>query len=535
MLTRPDTDLVAKKSKRSGKKSSTDTRQPEEAIEVEQKYDLPTDFEVPDLEGLPGVATVDDAVVHDLEATYFDTVDYRLLGARRTLRRRTGGSDAGWHLKEPGNRDGARRELTLPLGRTVRTVPAPLSDAVAVHTRGRRLAPIARLDTTRRIRYLRAQDGAVVAEVMVDRVEATRFDGDGEQTTCWSELEVELPGAGPDLVQELTQRLTRAGAQHSANASKLARALGRPTDQDGAQPADTTPLGVAAGTLMDYVTAEIAHLKDNDPLVRADQPDSVHQMRVACRRLRSALATFRPLLDRSVTDPVREDLKWIAGELGRARDAEVIRDHLVEAVSAEPVALRRGPVVRRIRTTMNARYRRAHAHGLEQLRTDRYYALLDSLDALLARPPLLPGADELGRDRLVTLARRTWRRVRRLQEQLATAQDTGAPAAEQDELLHEIRKAAKRARYAGEALTPVFGAAAAHFAEVMSDIQSVLGAHQDSVVIREELLALADAASAAGESAFTYGRLHALAQASGESTREEFAQVWVHAAPMATS
>lgn len=545
---------MAKKAKRSKKDSGDGREQPRLTVEIEQKYEIPPGFALPDLTGLPGLATLESPGTHRLEATYFDTDDLRLLAARRTLRRRTGGPDAGWHLKEPGERAGARSELTLPLGRAVRTVPAPLRDAVAVHTRGRELAPIARLSTTRTVHRLRDAEGSLLAEVVFDDVDAVALERGGEHSpSSWCEVEVEVDHAPQQLVEALAGRLAEAGARPSPSPSKLARALGRTTAADPVESqADDAPprdaqghlvsdldavgAGEAVRVLFDYLREEIAHLTDNDPLVRADLPDAVHQMRVACRRLRSALATFRPLVDRSVTDPVRAELRWIAAELGAARDAEVIRDHLLEAVAAEPSALRRGPVVRRIRTTMDARYREAHDRGLAQLRSPRYYALLDTLDDLLLHPPLAEGASGKGRPALARYVQRTWRRVQRLNEKLSSLDAEGLSpddlAAQRVLVLHEIRKAAKRARYAGEALVPVFGDAAATYAEQMSQIQTALGEHQDTVVIRTELEGLADAATTAGESAFTYGRLHAQAQTQAQRTVDAYRQIWDRASPM---
>ena len=101
---------------------------------------------------------------------------------------------------------------------------------------------------------------------------------------------------------------------------------------------------------------------------------------------------------------------------------------------------------------------------------------------------------------------------------------------QRDTVLHEIRKSAKRARYAGEALTASFGGPAKKYADAMADIQSSLGDHQDSVVAREVILAIADEAEAAGEPTFTYGRLHALEQARGDSTEQAFTKAWTAAA-----
>ncbi len=93
-----------------------------EHTEIERKFDVEETFVLPDLSGVPGVASVGAPVVHDLDASYYDTVDLRLARAKITLRRRTGGTDAGWHLKLPAAA-GARRELHSPLGRAVKAPP----------------------------------------------------------------------------------------------------------------------------------------------------------------------------------------------------------------------------------------------------------------------------------------------------------------------------------------------------------------------------------------------------------------------------
>ncbi len=496
----------------------------ESKLEIERKFELPTDFELPDLTGLTEGGLAGRPVVHQLEATYFDTDDLRLLAARRTLRRRTGGPDAGWHLKEPGDGADVKGELVLPLGRSTRTVPQALQDAVAVYTRGRSLAPIATLSTTRTVTTLSGPDDAPLAEVMIDEVASSGMGPDGEPLEQdWRELEVEVVGPDAGVLEPIATRLVAAGALPSSNASKLARAMGRPGRVAPARrrSADPSTDGVAVAAMLDYLSTEVAHLMASDPSVRAERPDAVHQFRVACRRLRSALATFRHLLDRSRTDPLSDELRWIGAELGAARDAEVVRDALLNQVRAEPSGLRRGPVVRRIRETLDGDYRRARAQGLAAMRSERYYCLLDDLDTLLADPPLTSGAERKGRRALVRMLERSRRRVERRRAALAEA----GPG-ETDAVLHGIRKAAKRARYAGEALAPVLGAQALEQAESMSRVQSLLGDHQDTVVIRAELVALADAAQEAGEPTFTYGRLHALAQSRGDRTAQALAEVW---------
>ena len=87
--------------------------------------------------------------------------------------------------------------------------------------------------------------------------------------------------------------------------------------------------GSAGSAVQAHLAEQVAELVARDPQTRRDRRTRLHRMRVATRRLRSALATFRPLLDRTRTDPLREELRWLAGVLGAARDAEVMHARLL--------------------------------------------------------------------------------------------------------------------------------------------------------------------------------------------------------------
>jgi inorganic triphosphatase YgiF len=197
-------------------------------IETEHKFDVPADFTFPDLAGLsPGVA-VATPQTQRLAATYFDTDDLRLADAHITLRRRTGGSDAGWHIKLPVSED-TRRELHFPLGRATGAVPRRIAALVAEWTGGEPLRPIARLETTRTVRRLLDQAGQVLAEVADDQVTGSRPghpDTAGwQRSATWRELEVELVSGTRGLLDAAGKQLRAAGAQPSASASKLSRLL----------------------------------------------------------------------------------------------------------------------------------------------------------------------------------------------------------------------------------------------------------------------------------------------------------------------
>ena len=209
-------------------------------IETERKYDAAAGFVLPDLAGVGGVAAVTGPRTYRLRAVYFDTPDFRLLAAKITLRRRTGGADAGWHLKLPAGAD-SRREVHAPLGRSTRTVPARLAELVSRWSGGQPLDPIARLATTRRVRWLNGQDGQVLAEVADDLVIGSlpgpgpgRPSGAGtaagpgpewREASRWREVEVELGTGTRALLDSVGERLLRAGAAPSAAASKLSRLL----------------------------------------------------------------------------------------------------------------------------------------------------------------------------------------------------------------------------------------------------------------------------------------------------------------------
>ena len=192
-------------------------------VEIEQKFDVDEDFERPDFGALPGV-TAAAPVVYRLAATYFDTPGDRLAANKITLRRRTGGTDEGWHLKLPAA-DGNRQELHEPLGDSADEVPERFASRVAEVTGGLPLAPIATLRTERTVVTLTGADGTLLAEIADDQVTARRLPETSVEPLRWREVEVEVPAAIPQLQQAVADRLLAAGARPAGHGSKLARLL----------------------------------------------------------------------------------------------------------------------------------------------------------------------------------------------------------------------------------------------------------------------------------------------------------------------
>lgn len=198
-----------------------------EHLETESKFDVGTDFVVPDLSGVAGGSGVTQPEVRQLAAHYYDTEDLRLIAAKVTLRRRTGGPDAGWHLKLSAGA-GSRRELQAPLGDEAAGVPPQLASLVSDWVRDEPLRVVAVLETRRTVRNLTGADGETLAEVADDLVTG-RLPGPGDapgEPVTWREVEVELVTGGPEILAAARSRLIAAGARPSSSPSKLARLLG---------------------------------------------------------------------------------------------------------------------------------------------------------------------------------------------------------------------------------------------------------------------------------------------------------------------
>ena len=492
--------------------------------ETERKYEAQPGRMLPRLDSLPQVAATSGPQEQVLEAEYYDTGDLRLIRNGITLRRRRGGSDAGWHLKLPLGGD-TRREIRRPLGRGGRTVPAELARLVRGYTRGAELRPVARINTRRQVFTLVDAAGGSLAELAADDVSAQTL-GDETAISQWSEVELELTGGDSKLLKDADARLRREGLQLARNRAKLERALSGQLDEAGQQAAANgqrpVPAGSAGAAVLAYLAQQVARLKTLDPMVRADEPDAVHQMRVTARRLRSTLQSFGQLIPRAQTTQLVDDLKWLGIVLGTARDAEVLAGRLDRSVRETPPELVLGPVQAHLTEHFAPLQAGAREAVLAELDSARYFALLDALDELIAAPPLTAAASSPARSVLPAEVRLAYRRTARRMRQ---ARHT-PPGRDRDVAYHEARKAAKRARYAGEAVSPALGKPARRFTAQMKQVQTLLGDHQDAIVARGVDRDLAISAHLAGENAFSYGLLYERETELAERLKQQANQVW---------
>jgi CHAD domain-containing protein len=500
--------------------------------ETEIKYEAPPGSTVPRLGGLPSVAGASGPEEQLLEAEYYDTDDLRLIRNGITLRRRRGGSDPGWHLKLPAG-GSTRPKIRVPPGRGGRQVPVRLAGLVRGYTRGERLRPVARISTRRQVLTLVDSAGASLAEIAADDVSAQTLGGE-TVISQWAEVEVELTGGGPRLLKAADAQLRRDGLRPSARSAKLERALGwaehggpehggRQAAANGRSgPRQAAPPASAGDIVLAYLREHAVRLGSMDPMVRADEPDSVHQMRVCTRRLRSTLQTFGEVIPRSGTGEILAELKWLGGVLGEARDAEVLASRLAQNLRTIPAEVMLGPVQARVQGHFAPIQAAARRNVLAALDSARYFALRDTLDELLADPPLSAEAARPAGRVLPGAARHAYRRTRRRMRQARHA----PPGRPRELAYHEARKAAKRARYAGEAASPAGGKQARRFTKQMKSVQTVLGDHQDAVVARGVDRELGIGAHLAGENAFTYGLLYEREDQRAARLRAKAQQTW---------
>lgn len=490
--------------------------------EIERKYDVREGAEVPDLGAVSGIASVDVREPVDLEAVYYDTDDLTLAVRRIVVRRRTGGGDAGWHIKKPAAE--GRTELHWPLGDDTGTVPDEILEPISAWVRGRDLTPLARISTRRTAIHLVDSDGNGVVEIADDEVTATDVRKGGERS--WREWEVELLDAAPDteegrtkLLDEIEHVIADAGAHPSASVAKIARALGVDslTEVLPDEPADDASDAGEEGTASAVLVPALAHLVDAltqaDPAARADQPDAVHRMRTLTRRLRSVLAASRKYLDRDATDDLRDRLGEIGSALGDARDLEVqgLRaDSLLDELGTSDAAARS-----RLVDGAQIRYRSAHERLREALSSTKYFRLLDDLDAFVAHPPLTEAASKPAKKAVKKMLAREVRRVQK------RADAVGGSGADVEAQLHAVRKAGRRLRYAAEAVVQVSPRRASALAAGGERVQDTLGEHRDSVLFTGHLADTAGQAEADGEKTAIYAALCKLSVQSGTTALAE--------------
>jgi CHAD domain-containing protein len=215
----------------------------------------------------------------------------------------------------------------------------------------------------------------------------------------------------------------------------------------------------------------------------------VHRLRSASRRLRSELGAFEGLVEEHWREQVESELKWLTGLLGEVRDLDILLGRLREnARELGLIEVDRNSLAP-LFTSVEARGVQTRQRVADSLQSDRFRALVETLDRGSLRPPLAKAAALPCRVVLPAAAKAAWRRLKKSAKDL---RNDNPP-----EEFHEARKRAKRCRYTAELIAPFLGPraprAANEFIRLLARVQDSLGEHQDALITASELeIALAE-------------------------------------------
>ena len=411
------------------------------------------DFELP---ALPGRALPSRSYTE----TYYDTADGRLDRAGFSLRRRVENRKGVWHLTVTSDEESV---LEVEARGGPAAPPAELQELLSAASVGLALSPVARLRTKTSGKRVKRRNHTL-ARVQVALVAVL----DGRRVAeAFHELVLEPLAADRKEVGRLEKALRRAGAKPGRGQAPIARALGPEALQKS--PAATPDLERLRMFFRDQFARMLAH----DPGVRLGKdPEELHQLRVAARRLRSVLRTAMPLLETSWAQALRDELSWLGDELGRARDVDVLTEHLRGEAAELEQADRRA--LKPLFDDLAASGKDARSCVLEALRSERYVALLATLEGAAAAPPAGDGGISLRK-----AARKEFDRLGKAMDELA--------AEPSDKAVHRARIKGKRARYAAELLEDELGSAGKRLISAAKTFQDVAGEHQDAVVAEERI------------------------------------------------
>jgi CHAD domain-containing protein len=480
---------------------------------------------------LPSGFTLGTPRTEDIADVYYDTDDWRIHRAGYALRLRRVGRELEATLKQIAAGDEGRhqrRELTELVedgGKRDATrsaldhIEGPLAERIHAVAGTRPVRAIVALRTRRR-RQAIEREGRVVGELALD---VTSVPVEGTTVPArFHRIEVEVaPAVAPPRLEPLVEALQQSGTLSLPQRSKLEEALHlrgvRPTpvaDLGSRAIDDTMPAGdVALASLRRSFTELLEH----EPGTRlGDDPEALHRMRVATRRLRATLALFAPALPARAAG-LRAPLGWLAAMLGDVRDVDVqleriagwrkeidARDaHALDAVAA---VLRRRRIVGRQRM-------------LRALDSSRYERLVARFSALLRGHAPRRGA---AREPIVAVApawiRKRMRKVRKAGDALVPS----SPATE----YHALRIRCKKLRYALEAHADVYGKPSRRLLNAVVRLQRLLGDHQDAEVASIDLRALCDrrGIGLSRDAVFVIGKIAARYEREGQRQRRRFAK-----------
>lgn len=417
--------------------------------ERELKLTVESNFHLPRLPGIPMPRRL-------LISTYYDTAAYDLAHARITLRHRIERGKHAWQLKIPLGED--RQEVEVAGDQS--DPPATLRGLLVVPLAHRKLLPVVTLRVWRTGLLVR-HGRDTIAEIALDTVSVIK---NGRTIQQFRELEIEQRQGDETALRSLERQMREAGASDHDGRPKFFRALSLQAPTPAPQPNPKAPV---VEHLTCALTQHLKWLLAHDPGTRlGTESESLHQMRVATRRLRAVLRTARPILLSAWVASLDQELDWLSEVLGTARDLDVQIAYFMEesaGLDARDCKLL-AAFISHLRSQRDA----VQQMVLSELSSARYLDLVRRLQQAAHDPAVIESPLTVRQ-----LARQAFKKLRKAIK--------GLRASPSDIALHKVRIKTKRARYAAELARASVGKPAARFIKAARAIQDLLGIHQDAL------------------------------------------------------
>lgn len=445
-------------------------------LEVEQQ------FEAPDLEAVaqwlasqPPYALLtleprDAALQRDV---YLDTEDWRIhrAGFSLRLRHRNGNVEATLKsLKKGSGGLRGRLELNQQSAAADFADDGPVSERVRLLGAAQSLRPLFEVETNRR-RYLVQRDGQTVAELSLDD---TRIKAGGVEIEHLRRVEVEETVRDAlstlrSFMQALAVATNLAPAELSKFESGLVAAHLNPREHLDFGATEFAAEDTAVECSYAILRQFFADFLSSEPGTRlGEDPEQVHDMRVAARRLRAALKIFLPILPPEFAF-LRDELQWVGRALGEVRDLDVQLEWLLEL--QEEADWEQGMALSPLIDLTRASQENARQTLLQELESERYRQLVERMSTALRASPAFEAEQQTAREYVTPILLRAYQKFRKPASRLTPH----SPLPE----FHAVRIKAKRLRYGVEFFRPLFGQRANRMAEEVERVQELLGQLQD--------------------------------------------------------
>ncbi len=246
--------------------------------------------------------------------------------------------------------------------------------------------------------------------------------------------------------------------------------------------------------------------------------ESLHDMRVATRRLRSAFRMFRKPMGRALLDPFQEDIKWLNRSLGDVRDLDVSMAHMRKRRGKAPIEDR--PIIDAILAEQHTARDAARAHMIECLDSERYRGLMRGLGEFLRSPGIFAGCPAAGEPLAKFAPRILRKRLKRVRAYRKTLQRADS------QQLHALRIDCKHLRYAAEFVRSAYPKRLGKWINRVTKVQGVLGDIHDADVRVDTLTEFAEVHGGQADLALGVQRLIGFEQGRRAGLIERFYALW---------